>query len=104
MTIDGLTFSNDQKVLEHFDIPSTLRDISDEQLISYLRDRYQNGEIVHRCRLSLVGEGGAGKTTLVRRWKDNTYEANRSMTDGVEITELSEKEVNFNIFDFGGQK
>jgi len=59
---------------------------------------------VRRSKLLLIGDGGAGKTTLVRRLKDNFFQPDRVATDGIDMTDLIIADVTFKVLDFAGQK
>jgi hypothetical protein len=55
----------------------------------------------------IVGEGGTGKSSLLRALHGNTFDAHLSTTHGIEISSLklphTEHEIILNIWDFGGQ-
>lgn len=72
-----------------------------------------NGVTVFRARLILVGAGNVGKTTLVKRLKENVIgrmkQDKRTMTDGIDISEIkfnvdASTEVVLTVMDFAGQK
>lgn len=95
----------------------------DQSKIDQIRNYYkqleeQGKDYIYEARVLIVGEPGAGKTTLYRKLKDNKYipieltQEEKDSTVGVEI----EKEWTFNwvkdeskrfighLWDFGGQK
>ena len=60
-------------------------------------------------KLILVGRGGVGKTSLVKRLVDNTFDPKEKMTEGIRITEWPVKlgraeTARMNVWDFGGQE
>ena len=60
-------------------------------------------------KLILVGRGAVGKTSLVKRLVDNTFDPEEKMTEGIRITEwplkLGRRETaRMNVWDFGGQE
>ena len=60
-------------------------------------------------KLILVGRGGVGKTSLVKRLLDNTFDPDEEMTEGIRITEWPLKlgpgeTARMNVWDFGGQE
>ncbi len=62
---------------------------------------------LHECRVVLVGQGNAGKTSLRQRLLGSDYE-DKGKTEGVEIEgkdfEVRGQNVRVNIWDFGGQE
>ena len=67
------------------------------------------------AKLILVGQGGVGKTSLVNRLLDGTFNALEKKTEGISINHWlvpilsqekaqSQKEVRLNVWDFGGQE
>jgi internalin A len=56
----------------------------------------------------LVGFGGVGKTSLVKRLIHDRFDPRESMTDGIAITDwpirLMNAEVRLHVWDFGGQE
>ena len=55
-------------------------------------------------KLLLIGDGGAGKTTLVKRLREDRFQSERIATDGIEMSELSVLDVILKVLDFAGQK
>ena len=62
------------------------------------------------CKLSLIGDGGVGKTSIVQRYVHNLFEADYKATIGTDITKkechfegLSKSTVRFIIWDIAGQ-
>ena len=62
------------------------------------------------CKLSLIGDGGVGKTSIVQRYVHNLFEADYKATIGTDITKkecrfdtLSKSNVRFIIWDIAGQ-
>lgn len=60
-------------------------------------------------KLILVGRGAVGKTSLVKRLVDNTFDPEEKMTEGIRITEWPIKlgrgeTARMNVWDFGGQE
>jgi internalin A len=66
---------------------------------------------LREAKVILVGEGGVGKTSIVKRLRNNEFHSDLQMTEGISIKKWSilidsddgEIEVNLNIWDFGGQ-
>ncbi|MDP2948305.1 MAG: COR domain-containing protein [Chloroflexota bacterium] len=84
--------------------PATPKDI----LSYYVRTR-QASRPLNEAKLILVGRGGVGKTSLVRRLVENRFDEKQPQTKGIAITNwemsLSARETaRLNIWDFGGQE
>ena len=83
-----------------------------EAILTYFRDKAEEGEDrLYEAKLIIIGEGGAGKTTLARKILD----ANASMpkaeetTKGIDVLEWhfsmeNDQDFRVNIWDFGGQE
>jgi internalin A len=73
----------------------------------HLRSRRQ-GRALREARLILLGNGGAGKTSLVRRLTLGEFDAARELTHAIKITSLKlkveDEEALLHIWDFGGQE
>lgn len=63
---------------------------------------------VNEFKLLLIGEGGSGKTSLLKRLTANEFDINEKQTHGINIRswELNseEQKIKANIWDFGGQE
>ncbi|MCB9854950.1 MAG: GTP-binding protein [Phycisphaerales bacterium] len=94
------------------ELPPELRDsangaaIRDHVRRLYLEERRPLCE----AKLLLVGQGGVGKTSLVRQLVDGTFDPDERKTEGIGRTPWQvegrtvEEQVNVNIWDFGGQE
>ncbi|MGK7952900.1 MAG: COR domain-containing protein [Xenococcaceae cyanobacterium] len=82
----------------------------------YLRQLREEGkDYIYEAKLLIVGEGGAGKTSLAKKIEDSNYQLDtkEKSTEGIDITKWSftflekeqkEREFTVNIWDFGGQE
>lgn len=76
-------------------------------------EKQKGTEELYEAKLLIVGEGGAGKTTLFEKLKDSTYQiGNTPETHGINIHEglpfehqlIGDNIFNANLWDFGGQE
>ena len=82
-----------------------------EAIKDYFRQLESEGEDhLYEAKLLIVGEGGAGKTSLAKKIEDREYELQEEdSTKGIEVIRWSFKMENgqpfqVNIWDFGGQE
>jgi internalin A len=63
---------------------------------------------LNEAKMVLVGQGGVGKTSLVRRLLTGEFEAQQSATQGIAIQpwniQVNDTEIRLNVWDFGGQE
>ena len=66
-------------------LPLELRGACNPDILDFYSDLRQGGVIQRRCRVMLIGNGGAGKTRLARAMMGVSWEhAPTSMTHGVD--------------------
>jgi internalin A len=90
--------------------PPEIIEGSTEEILSYLRVLHgANREWI--SKMVVVGEGGVGKTSLLRRLRGEPFVADEKTTHGIEIKQLplahpSQDDVTMllNTWDFGGQE
>ena len=78
----------------------------------YLRQLRKEGkDYIYEAKLLIVGEPGAGKTSLAKKIQDCEYQLqdNQKSTEGIDVIKWSfpldqEREFKVNIWDFGGQE
>ncbi|WP_424096055.1 COR domain-containing protein [Moorena producens] len=78
----------------------------------YLRQLRKEGKAyIYEAKLLIVGEAGAGKTSLAKKIQDCEYQLqdNQTSTEGIDVIKWSftldnEREFKVNIWDFGGQE
>src|SRR5579872_6446726 len=80
-------------------------------ILSFLRELQMNSVTRYEAKLLVVGEGGTGKSSLLRALRKQTFEPLLSTTHGIEVDTLqlpnleeSSKEITLNTWDFGGQQ
>lgn len=80
-----------------------------EAIASYFRDRGQGALRLNEVKVLLVGNGGCGKTSLVKQISGDKFDPTESQTHGIRITKHSlgskkEGRIKANFWDFGGQE
>jgi internalin A len=78
-------------------------------ILDYIAAFGQGKRPLHEAKMLLVGQGGVGKTSLVKRLISNEYDEHESKTEGIAIAQWSVKtpdneNIRVNIWDFGGQE
>src|SRR6266566_9069643 len=77
-------------------------------ILSFLRELQESSIIRYESKLLIVGEGGTGKSSLLRALRNDTFDSNLSTTHGIEVDRLQlsspHHEIILNTWDFGGQK
>jgi small GTP-binding protein len=68
----------------------------------------RQGRSLNEAKLLLVGQGGVGKTSLIKRLISDEFSQNEPKTEGIDVTRWSvsnqNKRVLLNVWDFGGQE
>ena len=83
---------------------------NDRTLIEAYYQGEQTGEdtTIRECKVIFLGDGGAGKTSLIKRIMQKPFRLGESTTEGVRIiswnTELDGKPFRLRFMDFGGQE
>ncbi|TVP67596.1 MAG: GTPase, partial [Nodularia sp. (in: Bacteria)] len=82
-----------------------------EAIKDYFRQLEAEGtDYLYEAKLLIVGEGGAGKTTLAKKIQNSDYQLQEEdSTQGIEViqwqfTTENERDFRVNIWDFGGQE
>ncbi|MGB3493322.1 MAG: leucine-rich repeat domain-containing protein, partial [Elainellaceae cyanobacterium] len=80
-----------------------------EGIFNYLR-QLRSGKVrpLNEAKLLLVGQGSVGKTSLINRLIDQSFDPHESQTDGLSVRNwgihVNSKDVRLNVWDFGGQE
>ncbi len=89
------------EILAHTEEPATV-------ITYYLQHLGGQKRPLNEAKMVLVGQGGVGKTSLVRRLTANTYDAWEPKTEGIDIqawtVHVNDADVQLNVWDFGGQE
>ena len=63
---------------------------------------------LNEAKMLVVGQGGVGKTSLVKRLVDDEFDPNENKTEGIDIrvwrTDCDGTQIRLNVWDFGGQE
>lgn len=63
---------------------------------------------LNEAKMVLVGQGGVGKTSLVKRLTEDAYDPWEPKTEGIAIQDwqirVNESDIKLNVWDFGGQE
>jgi internalin A len=92
-------------------LPPEIQEKGAREIVNFYRQQLeQKTDRIYEAKLLIIGEGGAGKTTLVRKITDLNYDLKEEdSTQGIDVTccqfSLTKgKEFRINIWDFGGQE
>ncbi|AOX00087.1 GTPase [Moorena producens PAL-8-15-08-1] len=82
-----------------------------EAIRSYFRQLKEGKDYIYEAKLLIVGEAGAGKTTLAKKIENPNYQLqeNEKSTEGIDIIKWkfpldNGRDFRVNIWDFGGQE
>ena len=96
--------------------PTTIINQRIPEILNYLRQRKEEGtDYIYEAKLLIVGEAGAGKTTLAKKILHPDYKLNQDeeFTKGIDIIKWNfffldqtkeKRDFQVNIWDFGGQE
>jgi internalin A len=93
-------------------LPPEIRRKEDLEILSFYRQQYEQSiDRLYEAKLLIVGEGGAGKTTLAKKIQNSAYQLqpDENSTEGIDVIRWhfplkNGKEFRVNIWDFGGQE
>jgi small GTP-binding protein len=79
-----------------------------EAILNYFKSLEDGKQLLNEVKVLLVGDGGAGKTSLAKRIFGEEINGNESQTQGINIRKLvvenGDREIKANLWDFGGQE
>ncbi|KAM3098629.1 COR domain-containing protein [Phormidesmis sp. 146-12] len=92
--------------------PLEIADLGLEAIREYFRQQEEEGiDRLYEAKLLIIGEGGAGKTSLAKKIENSNYQlvSREPSTEGIEVIQWrfpmeNGKDFRVNIWDFGGQE
>jgi internalin A len=79
-----------------------------DAIFNYFKSLKDEKMPLNEVKVLLVGDGGAGKTSLVKRLLGEGFNGNEHQTQGINIKKwrfkYNDKQINVNFWDFGGQE
>jgi internalin A len=91
-------------------LPPEIQSKGLKAILNFYRQQ-QETDRLYEAKLLIVGEGGAGKTTLAKKIQDQKYtlQQDENTTEGIDIIQWkflldNNREFQINIWDFGGQE
>jgi internalin A len=92
-------------------LPPEIRERGCRGIVSFYRQQLdQETDLLYEAKLLIIGEGGAGKTTLANKIQSPNYHLrDEESTQGIDVIQWNflldnGKEFRVNIWDFGGQE
>jgi Leucine-rich repeat (LRR) protein len=80
-------------------------------ILAFLRDLLEHSVVRNEAKLLIVGEGGTGKSSLLRALRNQKFDSQLSATHGIEVDSLelpypdeAGTNIVLNTWDFGGQQ
>ncbi|MDM8524003.1 COR domain-containing protein [Desulfococcaceae bacterium HSG8] len=77
----------------------------------YLEKSGRGGQTLYEGKIMIVGQGGVGKTCLIKRLIQNEFGEKQTTTEGIDIhtwklgaPDKSKTQMKLNVWDFGGQE
>ncbi|HEX9991123.1 MAG TPA: COR domain-containing protein [Chloroflexia bacterium] len=91
--------------------PPEIAALGRHNILEFLRELRRDSVTRHEAKLLVVGEGGTGKSSLLRALHGEDFDADLDTTHGIEIGKLSLEhpssagtEITLHTWDFGGQQ
>ncbi|MDY6965618.1 MAG: COR domain-containing protein [Halobacteriota archaeon] len=79
-----------------------------EKIRSYFQSLEGEKEALNEVKVLFIGDGGAGKTSLIKQLQGEKFDKNEPQTHGINISdwkdEKKDTDINVHFWDFGGQE
>ena len=75
-----------------------------EAVIDYFKSLEGEKQALNEVKVLLVGDGGAGKTSLVKQLLGENFDEHESQTHGINIRDWNVEDIIVHFWDFGGQE
>ncbi len=89
-------------------LPPEIGSRESNAIINFYRQLWKKTQSLNEAKMLLVGQGSVGKTSLVNRLVNNTFNSHENKTEGINIQKWTVKtnrqKIQLNIWDFGGQE
>ena len=93
-------------------LPPEIRSKDSQAILNFYKQQLeQKTDRLYEAKLLIIGEGGAGKTSLAKKIEDEDYQlkSDEESTEGIDVIQWKfrlqdGKEFRVNIWDFGGQE
>ncbi|MDY6786291.1 MAG: COR domain-containing protein [Cyanobacteriota bacterium] len=91
-------------------LPPEIRRSDSATILNYYQQllQTQQRKPLNEAKMLLVGQGSVGKTSLVKRLLENSFNPRENKTDGIKIKlwpiAVDGKTIQLNVWDFGGQE
>jgi small GTP-binding protein len=75
-----------------------------DAVIDYFKSLEGEKQALNEVKVLLVGDGGAGKTSLVKQLLGENFDEHESQTHGINIRDWNVEDIIVHFWDFGGQE
>jgi internalin A len=100
--------NNPIQTVPHELFEGRIRENSLEAIRNYLKSLKKGTKSLNEIKVIIVGDGGAGKTSLQKLLTNEAFNPQESQTHGINIRHLTlrpnKKNVKYRLWDFGGQE
>ncbi|MCB2359432.1 COR domain-containing protein [Clostridium estertheticum] len=84
-------------------VPIEILNQGKEAIKDYFKSLVNGCKPINEIKVILLGEGDAGKTSLMNLLQGNAYVKNQPQTHGINLKKLKQNGITMKVWDFGGQ-